>query len=292
MVRFPGHVALRPGRQLPEGFRGAGLIPVGDTVEKIGPLDVPAVFGFSAVTFVLHRHLQRRAEVDGIEHMPAVADAAIPRAPSLPARLPEPVTGARPEAPGIVEIVLAARPLQARDLLAIDVEEIVSFAEPAILRQRHRHHRTDILSAAFDIGNEVVAPHHGGILLPIAGRLCERHVPVTGEAAGRRDLNRQALDDGGPALADGEELAEGHLDARLFPVIPVDAQAQRVEFVDAARVTGEPDVVDDARPLQDRHLKHLSWRERRHIEVAVVPVGLFVAGDTPIAAHRRHCEGA
>src|SRR5262249_4928518 len=147
----PGDAPFGPGRQVPKRLRLTRLVPEGDAVEEVGPLDIPGVFGFRTIALVLHRHLQRLRKADRIEDVPAVADTAVSGGVSLPARLSEPVTGAGPKAPGVVEVVLAAGPLQARDLFAIDVEEVISLAEPTVLRHRDRHHRAGILSASFDV---------------------------------------------------------------------------------------------------------------------------------------------
>src|SRR2546430_8324881 len=53
-----------------------------------------------------------------------------------------------------------------------------------------------------------------------------------------------------PILPHREELAERNLHPRLLAAVPVDAQADRVQLVDPARMAREPDVIDHARPLQ------------------------------------------
>jgi hypothetical protein len=49
----------------------------------------------------------------------------------------------------------------------------------------------------------------------------------------------------------------------------------------------KPDMLDNPRPDQFREGENLSGRKARHIEAAVVPVGLFVAGDTAVATAGR-----
>src|SRR5207244_1648750 len=116
----PRNAPIRPGRELAESLRLAELVPVSDAGEEIGPLDVPGLGRVGSVALVLDRHSERPCEADRIEDVPAIAHAAVAGAPALPARLAEPRARARPESPGVVEVVLGAGSLQARDLLAID----------------------------------------------------------------------------------------------------------------------------------------------------------------------------
>ena len=64
--------------------------------------------------------------------MPTIADAAVTRVVSLPAGLAEPVAGSRPESPCVVEVVFAAGSLETGHFLAVNIEEIVPFAEPTV----------------------------------------------------------------------------------------------------------------------------------------------------------------
>jgi hypothetical protein len=92
-------------------------------------------------------------------------------------------------------------------------------------------------------------------------------------------------------LAHSEELAQGNLHGWFFAVVPVYPQAYGVQLIHTAGMAGHPDVGDYARSLEFWKLKGFSRSEAGHVEVAVVPVGLFVAGDAPIAANGRCCQG-
>src|SRR5205807_1836419 len=110
---LPGDIARGPGRERFAGLRQPRLVPERDAVEVVGPLDVPAVHGVVLVALVLHGDLQRFGERDRVQHVPAIADAAVAGLPALPSGLPEPGAGPRAESPGIVEIVLAPSSLKA-----------------------------------------------------------------------------------------------------------------------------------------------------------------------------------
>ena len=148
MVVPPGHTSLVPGRRGREGsLRLARLIPICYAAEEIGPLDIKTIFRLIAVAAVFDGDLERFGKMHRIEQMPSVANAAVAGLIALPAGLAEPGAGSSSKSPRIVEVVFAACPLQTGHLLAIDVEEIVAFAEPAALPQRHGHYRSHIVSA-------------------------------------------------------------------------------------------------------------------------------------------------
>src|SRR5262249_32687089 len=119
MALLPGEATLLPGRQGAEGRWLARLVPEGGAVEEVRPRDMRAVLRLRPVALMRHGHFQRPCKADRIKDMPAIADAAVRGGVALPARLPEPGSGAGPKAPGVVEVVFAAGPLQAGDLLAI-----------------------------------------------------------------------------------------------------------------------------------------------------------------------------
>jgi len=321
VMLLPGDATLVPGRQRREGgFGFSSLIPEGDTAEEIGPFEEEAVFGDLEVAFVFDGDFEGLGEIHGVGQVPAVADAAVAGGIALPCGLAEPGAGADAIAPGVVEVVFGAGALQAGDLLAVDVKVIIAFAEPAFLGERDRQDGADVIAAAFDVGQQVILPHDGGVFLAIAGveirRLggefielhpidlpvqagravwvvvgdddagifAERHPPVAGQRAGGRDLDGDAVDDGGFAVADGEEITDGDFDARGGVVIVIDTQRQGVELPYPAGVAGKPDMGDDAGAFEDRHVDRLAGHEPVHVEIFGVPAGLFVAGDAAVAA--------
>ena len=281
---LPRHAAIGPGRQLAKGLRLAGLIPEGDAADEIGPLQVERFRILFAVPLVFDRHAKRLVESDRIEHVPAIARGTVAGLLALRSRRAEPVARARPKPPGVVEIVLAAGSLKARHFFAVDVEVVVPLAEPAGLGVRDAHHRADVLAAAGQVGNEIIAGL-GRILLPVfrvevgdvlrqpidldpvdlpvqaraavgivvadddSRRLGERHPPEAGQRAGGRNLDGKTLDHRRFALSDGEEIGQRRLDGGLFSPVPVNVNAQSVQLVGPAGVTGHPYMRDDAGPF-------------------------------------------
>ena len=152
VLDVPRDAPLMVRRQMPEPLRLARLIPEREAGIEVGTFDIPSVFAEFAVAFVFNRHFERLREVHRIGDVPAVADAVVARLITHPARLPEPVTRALAVAPGVVEIVFGACPLEAGDFLAVDIEKVVALAEPTALRQRQRQHRVDVLARPFEIG--------------------------------------------------------------------------------------------------------------------------------------------
>src|SRR4030042_1645876 len=80
------------------------------------------------ITAMLDGDPERLGEVNRVEQVPAVADAAVAGRVTLPAGLAEPGPRSRAESPGVVEVVFAAGPLETGDRLAVDIEEVVALA--------------------------------------------------------------------------------------------------------------------------------------------------------------------
>ena len=212
--------------------------------------------------------------------------------------------------------------MQARHLLAVDAEKIVAFPEPAVLGQRDGEHRADVYAPAFQMGDLVVAAGRRRILpakagvevrgvgrhlvhlhpihLPVKpggavgvvvghhdpGRFAEGHAPVARHRAGRRHLDRDALDHGRLSLPHREEIAQRRLDSRFLPAVPVDPQAEGVELTDPAGVACHPDVGNHPGTFEDRHVDRLAGPEPGHVEVGRVPFGLLIARDAAVADAR------
>src|SRR5262249_11372413 len=140
-----------------------GLVPKGDAVEQVGSLKKKAFKILRAVSLVFDGEFEGFGKRDRVRNVPTVADAAVARVIALPTGLAEPVSGARAESPGIIEIILTAGALEARDRFTVDVKEVVALAPPAILSDGYRHHGADVRATPFQVRNEIVAPGNGRV---------------------------------------------------------------------------------------------------------------------------------
>ena len=169
MLVTPGNAPLGPRGQRREPLRLAGLVPEGHAAKEIRTLQVESFQVVLVVSLVLDRQLERPGEPDRVEHVPPVADPAVAGPVTLPARLTEPVSGSRPESPGVIEVVLGPGPLQAGNGFSIDGKEIIALTEPAILAQSDREHRANILSRTAQVGDQVISTLRRRIFLPVLG---------------------------------------------------------------------------------------------------------------------------
>src|ERR1041384_3678550 len=118
---------------------------------------------------MLDFHTQGLFEGDRVWNMKAIGRAAVAGFVTFPQRgaIEGPIL--LPETPAIAEVILGARAAQAWLRLAVDEEEIVAFTVPAGGHHVDALNRADVVAAALDIRQEVVAPHHTRKLLPIHG---------------------------------------------------------------------------------------------------------------------------
>ncbi len=268
---------------VPEGDRGAEVRPV---LEVVGRLRARRGIDDQGVAPALDVDPQGLREGDRRLGVPAVGREAAVLGVRLLDRHARVGVGEEPEVPGVVEVVLGSRPHDRRLLLAIDVEAVVGFPEPAPEARLQREHRADVVPGALAIEDDVRREGLGGELLAVArvevahaGRrrgklhpvelpvdaqvvlalvgdldaraLPERHAPVAVErAAVRRHLDGQRVELGAHAVPRREEVADGRLDRRDGRAVPVHAQDERaVEAAVAARER-EPHVADLAGALQ------------------------------------------
>jgi hypothetical protein len=200
------------------------------------------------------------------------------------------------EAPGVVEVVLAARAFDRGLRLPVDVEEVVPLAEPARLGLDDREDGPDVVAPAAhaqDLVGRAVGGRGEGLPVPrveVGRALGERgelrpvhvvievgdtpatlvgdgdparspkgHRPVAvARATLRARAHHQRADGPLEAVAHGEEVAEGRVDARHGAAVVVDAQAQETRPAVLARGDGQPDVVDDPGAFEVREHDGLS----------------------------------
>jgi hypothetical protein len=192
------------------------------------------------------------------------------------------------EAPRVVEIVLAAGPLDRRLRRAVDPEEVVALAEPARLRLHDGEHGADVVALALRLEEDVVRAVGGRRqhlpvarvevrdvrrqrrhLLPVdvvvqvgaaaaalvrdrdAGRLLERHRPVAvaRAAVGAVD-HHERLHLRLEPVPDGEEVADRRVDARDRAAVVVDPEAEQLRPAVLVVRDRHPEVRDDAGALQ------------------------------------------
>src|SRR5690242_20015054 len=101
--------------------------------------------------------------------MPTVADAAVAGIITLPAGLAEPMPRARPKAPGVIEIVFAACPLQTGHRFSIHIKEVVALPPPAVLGEGDGHDGADVVPPSSEVRDQIIATQGGRIVLSITG---------------------------------------------------------------------------------------------------------------------------
>ena len=75
----------------------------------------------------------------------------------------------------------------------------------------------------------------------------------------------------------GEEIAHRNFHARFLAIVVIDAQGQGVQLVHPPGMAREPDVGDNPRAFQYRHIDRLTGHEPVHVEVFAVPPRLLIA---------------
>ncbi len=218
------------------------------------------------------------------------------------------------EAPGIVEVVLAAGALDRGLRGAVHPEEVVPLAEPAGLGLDDGHHGADVVPLALRVEKHVVrAVGRRGKRLPVprvkvrrvlgqrgqlfpvhvvvevrdapaalvrdrdpAG-LLEGHGPVavSGPAVGAVD-DHHGLDLGLEAVAHREEVADRRVHRRHRAVVVIHAQAEQFRPAVLVVRDRDPHVRDDAGALEVREDGRLA-RDRTLAVVVRVPV-LVIGG--------------
>ncbi len=251
--------------------------------------------------------LERLPEGDGGLDVPAVR-----REPAvLPVGLLDRHSGIRvgeeAEVPGVGEVILRAGPHDRRLLLAVYVEAVVRFSEPASETRLDREDRAHVvpLSAPFeeDVGRERLrrellavarveierARGEPGELHPVDLKVdreasaplvleldprerMKRHAPVAVESASvRGDLDGKRVHIGAHAVSRGEEIADRRLDARDLGAVPIDPEDERPRIPPVLARDRKPDVPDFARTLELGQCGALPRRE-----VPGVPVRLGI----------------
>jgi len=254
---------------------------------------------------------QRLVEHHRVGQVEAVGGAAVAGFAAFPQR--RAIEGAilLAEAPAVAEVILRARPAQAGLGLAVNEEEVVPLAIPGGGHGVHALDRADVMAAARDVRQQVIASHHAGMLLAVAGMeirgvvrqrgmflpvnvvvnggardlafvgdgdaggLAEGHGPVAvAPAALGRNANREGDKRFVHPVADTEEVAHRAFDARVFLAVPVNPQRQQAGIVRRPVGDGEPDVGDEPRPLQFRQRQRRADGNAPPVVVAVAPVGV------------------
>src|ERR1700733_1293045 len=101
--------------------------------------------------------------------MPSVSGESGPGKFSFRDRGARPVGTRIPQIPCVVKIIFRPCAINLRILGAVDVEQIVAFAEPGNLRQYDTKHSADVVADAFGIEKCVIVATAGGSLLPVVG---------------------------------------------------------------------------------------------------------------------------
>ena len=297
--------------------RDAVLVPERHAAEQIGPLlrrRPHRAVGVVRPAHVLEIETQRPRERDRVGDVPAVRRHPRAEVGSLRNRHPGIRALRHPQAPGIVEVVLGARALDPRGLLAVHVDPLVPLAEPARLVLDDAQHGADVVPASLR-GEHLVGPAGPGRQrLPVArveiggagrqrrelrpvhvvvqvrhpaaalvgdrdaARPRERHRPVAvAGAAARTVADQQRVDRALEAVAHRERVAERGVDTRFRAAVVVHAQPQQARPPVLVRRHRDPHVGDDAGSLQVGEHDRLA-RQR--------PLAVVVASGVGVVARR------
>jgi len=295
---------------VPERHRGHQVIALDESADaSIRELLRPLVLDFHPQRF-LERH--RVGEVKPINR------PAVPGRIALPQRHAVKRAVMRAKPPAVAEVILRAGAPQARFGFAVNKEEIIPLPVPPGGHILHALHGAHVMPPPLEIGQQVVAPHHARMLLPVhrveisrvprqrlvllpvqvivkrvappvafigdrnARRLAERHRPITvPPAAIRRHLDRQRHKGFIQPVADAEEIANRALDARVLLAVPIHPQRQQPRVERRRMGDGVPKMRDHARPFQVGQHQRPPRLDRPRIRIPVMPVrvrGRFAHG--------------
>jgi hypothetical protein len=163
------------------------------------------------------------------------------------------------QVPGVVEVIFGAGAVNLREFGAVDVKQVISFAEPGDFSLGHAKHGPHVVAGAPDIEKSVIMAAVRGPLLPIVsvkvgkiGRqgsiaaivdvvikhrhqamalvgqgdatgLSKGHGPVAISRAPKRAVaHHHGIDVPLSAVADSEQVAQRSVDARRFVPVIVD----------------------------------------------------------------------
>ena len=140
------------------------LVPERDAGHQVRALaegGLDGAVGIIGPALVLDVELERLGERDRVEQVPAVGRH--PRAQVRAFGHRHAVIGAvvHVQAPGVIEVVLRAGPLDGRVRLAVHPEVVVALAEPACLGLDDRQHRADVVAPALYVEEFVRRPVGG-----------------------------------------------------------------------------------------------------------------------------------
>ena len=296
-------------RRLRQILRNAVLIPERHAAEQVGPFLESRPHGAVGVvgpSLVLDVERECGLERDRIEEVPSIRRHSGTEARAIRNRHARVRSGGHAQAPCVVEVVLGARALDEGLFVAVDVEEVVAFAEPAGLVLHHAQHRADVVSPAPHVEHVVGRAHrrrHGLLvegmeirrvgrqtrhLLPVdvivevgnpsptlvgdrdATRLLEGHGPIAvPRAPARRVADHQRLHLPLETVADAEEVADRSVDAGRWAAVVVHAEAQQSRPPVLIGRHGQPDVRHDARSREVREDDRLTGNRTPAVVVAV-----------------------
>src|SRR5262249_34288211 len=137
------------------------LVPKGHRAEQISPLFKSrphASIGIVGPACMLHFETQRSGEGNRIIQMPAVSRHAGTQASTLSYGNTRVRSSVRTQPPGVIEVILAARPFDAGIGLPIDIEIVIALSEPAWLILNDTQNRTYVVPSSLNRQNLQALP--------------------------------------------------------------------------------------------------------------------------------------
>ena len=293
---------------------GGVLVPEGDGAEpvgaffEVGELHFQDAFGFvEDAAFVFDFEAQGFFEGDGVLDVPAVDADAVAGEDAFIHGDAGIGGDVFVKAPGVEEVFFGAGAFEAGGGLAVDVEEVVAFAEPAEFDLVGAVDGADVVAAPFGFEDFVVAGL-GGVFLAVVGvevggvfgealvflpievvvegvdffgggvvgeghaeMFFEGHAPEAGAGSAESGDDNG---DGGEiavhvAVSLGEEIAEGGFDTGFFVAVVVDAQGQGASVEGVVGGDGVPEFGNDAGAVEAGEFEGFSGGHFVAVTIAV-----------------------